>query len=212
VSEDVTRGAVPTAYRRKMPRAVLLCVLVFVVSACDVGERHSSGERARQAAPTVQNRRDMRSLGIYTYEQAKRLGIVRAVPPGAPLCHPTPDPGFTPAQLKSPKMPAARHRECWAEKLALYSVGYSIEAVRDAPTAYLKGQIICTPGPPIPPGGSRFTRGQGSGRRLGSSRLTTSTSWPGAALRQGAASSLSREATWALSGRDRQPDVDERIL
>ena len=136
-----------------MAKAVVLCALLFVVSACGAAERRSSGDRTPQATTTAESPPDSRAAGIYTYDQAKQLGIpVPAIPPAAELCHPTPDDGFdgfTLEELDGPDVQAADNAPtCWADpRSALYSIGYSVEAVRDAPTAYLKGQIICAPSP-----------------------------------------------------------------
>jgi hypothetical protein len=136
-----------------MPRALLLCALALVFSACGAGE-HRLSSTEREASPSVERRADSRL--DYTYEQAKRLGIpVPAIPPAEELCHPTPDDGFDGFTLEElDTLDSETGRTCTADpRSALYSVGYSVEAVREAPTAYLKGQIICAPSP--------FSRGGG---------------------------------------------------
>ena len=126
-----------------MPRALLACVLALVVGGLGAGEHRLSGTE-RGGSPSVERRAYLRL--DYTYDEAKRLGIpVPAIPPAAELCDSAPDDGFDGYTLEElDALDSETGPPCTADpRLGLYSVGYSVEAVRDAPTAYLKGRIIC---------------------------------------------------------------------
>jgi hypothetical protein len=121
-----------------------MVLLVFFVS---VFAGYGGGETSAPPMP-----KDDPDHGIYNYEHAKALGIrVRRVPAAENLCPQTADDGFSPAELDTPEERAAAEREmatastCTVDpRLGLVVIGYSVEAVRAAPTAFEKGRIICS--------------------------------------------------------------------
>jgi hypothetical protein len=90
--------------------------------------------------------------GIYNYEHAREAGIrVDPVPPDGELC-PTrvEDDGLSPEEMDTPEERQALEREmataptCTVDpRLGVIVLGYSVDAVRDAPSAFEKGKLIC---------------------------------------------------------------------
>jgi hypothetical protein len=122
-------------------RRIVFALLVIALAACG----------GREAAGPTQPKDDP-AQGIYNYDHARALGIrVDPVPPAALLC-PTnvADDGFSADELDSPEERAKLEREmataptCTVDpRLGLIVVGYSVEAVRDAESAFEKGKLIC---------------------------------------------------------------------
>jgi hypothetical protein len=134
-----------------MARAALLLGLIAALAAC--------GGRAQQAGGPVQAEdsgpiqpEDDPERGIYNYDHARELGIpVDPIPPADQLC-PTNDrdDGFSAEELDTPEEVAELDRQmatapsCVVDpRLALIGLGYSVQAVRDAPNAFEKGRLVC---------------------------------------------------------------------
>jgi hypothetical protein len=146
--------------------AIVLAVLI-AVAGCGA----SGAEREPEAGPAQPE--DDPEHGIYNYDHARELGIrVDAIPPADQLC-PTgvEDDGFSAEELDTPEEVAEIERQmatapsCVVDpRLALIGLGYSVEAVRNAPSAYEKGRLICSGFAPSVPASftaadfDRFTR------------------------------------------------------
>jgi Subtilisin inhibitor-like len=113
--------------------------------------------------------------GEYNYEHAQAVGIqVPRIPSADELCPPSsPDDGFSAEELDTPAEVEAIERalkaapSCTVDpRLATYSPGYSVEAVRGAASAFAKGAALCRMFAPSLPAGlandpdaiDRFTR------------------------------------------------------
>ena len=130
-----------------MPRGAAVLVVLLAVAGCGGGSE-GAAEEAAPAQP-----KDDPARGIYNYDHAREVGIrVDPIPPAEQLC-PTgvPDDGFSAEELDTPAEVAELEQEmataptCIADpRLALIGLGYSVEAVRDAPSAFEKGKLICS--------------------------------------------------------------------
>jgi hypothetical protein len=147
-----------------MKRLASLAVVAVALSACDGG----SGGPAQPPDDPVR--------GIYNYEHAREAGIrVDPVPPDDELC-PTgvEDDGLSSEEMDTPEERQAIEREmataptCIVDpRLAVIVLGYSVEAVRNAPSAFEKGKLICGGiAPSIPGVGNRHDLDLLARRRL----------------------------------------------
>jgi hypothetical protein len=95
--------------------------------------------------------------GIYNYRDAKAVGLsVPPIPPEEELCRNARSDvsiegaGTSEARAMTDE-PVSSDVACFADpRLAMYSVGYSVEAVRRAETPYEKGRLVCTAARSIP--------------------------------------------------------------
>jgi hypothetical protein len=96
--------------------------------------------------------KDDPARGIYNYDHAREAGIrVDPVPPDDELCPTgTADDGFSSEEIDTPEEREALEREmatsrtCIVDpRLGLIVLGYSVEAVRKATSAFEKGKLIC---------------------------------------------------------------------
>ena len=139
-------------------RGLAVLPAVLLVTGCGYSDESSSGPgasspQATQTYPSVQQPADDPAHGIYNYEHAKALGLpVPAMPPPDELC--TPDlsgDGISPDELDTPEERAALEERmatapsCRVDpRESILIVGYSIEAVAAADSAYEKGKLICS--------------------------------------------------------------------
>ncbi|MGH2996308.1 MAG: hypothetical protein ACRDON_07860 [Gaiellaceae bacterium] len=131
---------------------VLVLALATATAACGAEGAEEPESRPPQEGGVLMPEGDP-ARGIYNYEQAKAVGIpVAAVPPPDEVCPVgPPDDGFTSEELDKPEEIEALERQmataptCVADpRLGLFGVGYDVEAVRAAASAYEKGRIICS--------------------------------------------------------------------
>ena len=109
-----------------MTRVAILLLVLLGLAACGEGERTAIAPALPEDDPVH---------GIYNYDHAREVGIRD---------------GFSAEELDTAEEVAAIEREmataptCIADpRLALIVVGYSVDAVRTAPSAYEKGKLIC---------------------------------------------------------------------
>ena len=126
-----------------MTRVAILLLVLLGLAACGEGERTAIAPALPEDDPVH---------GIYNYDHAREVGIrVDPIPPAEQLCPANAkDDGFSAEELDTAEEVAAIEREmataptCIADpRLALIVVGYSVDAVRTAPSAYEKGKLIC---------------------------------------------------------------------
>ena len=135
-----------------MARCAALLLALLALAGCN------GGGAAEHAAPAQPN--DDPARGIYNYDHARGLGIrVGPIPPATQLC-PTnvADDGFSADELDTPEERAKLERQmatapsCITDpRLSLIVLGYSVEAVRNASSAFKKGSLVCGGGAPSMP-------------------------------------------------------------
>ncbi len=124
----------------------------MVLTATGCGAASEPAARAGDAPAATMPAGDP-SGGVYTYEQARAVGIdVPPIPSAAEMC-PPPDPtysGIRPEDIDTPEERAALERRmekaptCLADpRKTLYIVGHDVAAVRAAGSAFEKGRLIC---------------------------------------------------------------------
>jgi hypothetical protein len=122
-------------------RRVVFTLAVIALAAC--GGRDAAGPPQPEDDP---------AHGIYSYDHARAVGIRVDPVPSADLLCPlnVADDGFSADELDTPEKRAELEREmatapsCMVDpRLGLIVLGYSVEAVRDAESAFEKGRLIC---------------------------------------------------------------------
>jgi hypothetical protein len=122
--------------------------MMTVISACG----GATQERDAPVQGSVVMPRSDPDAGVYNYADAKAVGIdVPPIPRSDAMC-PAGDVGSTvESEASTGKETGESTKPCVVDpRLALYSVGYSVEAVQGAQSAYEKGQIICSGARSVP--------------------------------------------------------------